>query len=262
MNMIKNIKSFNLFENVLTKDDTKSKVGKIVDQLLSFIKENGYRANKYNENNTIIITSGLSNKKPFDYKLRRYIYNMIKEIMKNGFYLSNIKFITPENKKSGIYSDLLSIKNMLGFEITFEKMGKNSLKFNYLKNFYENTSATGGPSGGMGVVVSGQPSGLAGQNIGPGWASNGGTDGSGDVGVPLNPGGSNRVRQDMGDMYGHSKRRAKKAKAQLKQLVKNRKEFEKGFESDETSENPRKRKVMDFSDFQKDEINKVNKVSH
>ena len=58
------------------------------------------------------------------------------------------------------------------------------------------TSATGGPSvGGMGAVVNAQPSGLAGQTIGTNWASNGGTVGSGDVSVPYNPSGANRVFQ-------------------------------------------------------------------
>ena len=64
------------------------------------------------------------------------------------------------------------------------------------KSLLEDTSATGGPSvGGMGAVVSAQPSGLAGSTIGTNWASGGGTVGSGDVSTPYNPSGSNRVFQ-------------------------------------------------------------------
>ena len=50
----------------------------------------------------------------------------------------------------------------------------------------EDTSATGGPAGSVGAVVSAQPSGLAGATIGTNWASGGGTVGSGDISVPYN----------------------------------------------------------------------------
>ena len=85
----------------------------------------------------------------------------------------------------------------------------------------DGTSATGGPSiGGMGQVVSAQPSGLAGSTIGTNWSSYGGKPGSGDpsaktvaiayqqpagpIAAPYNPSGSNRVFQDveMGKNHG------------------------------------------------------------
>ena len=83
------------------------------------------------------------------------------------------------------------------------------------KNILEDTSATGGlSSGGMGAVVSTQPSGLAGQTIGTSWASNGGTTGSGDVSVPYNPGGSNRIFQKLESPMGknHGSRTGKKSR--------------------------------------------------
>jgi hypothetical protein len=77
----------------------------------------------------------------------------------------------------------------------------------------EDTSATGGPAGaaaggsvggggvalanattaGMGGVVSSQPSAFPGSLNGTAWASGGGTEGSGDISVPYNPSGANRV---------------------------------------------------------------------
>jgi hypothetical protein len=77
----------------------------------------------------------------------------------------------------------------------------------------EDTSATGGPAGastggsvgsvgvglanattaGMGGVVSSQPSAFPGALNGTAWASGGGTEGSGDIAVPYNPSGANRV---------------------------------------------------------------------
>jgi hypothetical protein len=73
----------------------------------------------------------------------------------------------------------------------------------------EMTSATGGPavSSGMGAVVSSQPSGFAGTTLGPSWASGGGTEGSGDISVPYNPSGSNRIFQRL---KNHGPRDAKR----------------------------------------------------
>ena len=77
----------------------------------------------------------------------------------------------------------------------------------------EDTSATGGPSiGGMGAVVSSQPSGLAGTTIGTNWASGGGTEGSGDVSIPYNPSGSNRVFQKLPMGKDHGPRTGKKSR--------------------------------------------------
>jgi len=126
----------------------------------------------------------------------------------------------------------------------------------------EDTSATGGPtvSGGMGAVVSAQPSGLAGQTIGTSWASNGGTTGSGDVSVPYNPSGSNRVFQKIPVMgSNHGARTGKKSREKkldlkaLKSVFAKRQDFTAG-----QSKNGEK-KVMSFDDFQKNDINTIKK---
>ena len=124
------------------------------------------------------------------------------------------------------------------------------------------TSATGGPAG-MGAVVSAQPSGLAGQTIGPNWASNGGTTGSGDVSVPYTPGGSNRMFQKLPAPMGknHGSRTGKKSRKKrldmktLQNIFKNRPKF--GEKSDDKK--PGEKKVMDFNDFLKKDVNKVKK---
>lgn len=129
----------------------------------------------------------------------------------------------------------------------------------------EDTSATGGPAGsvgGMGAVVNAQPSGLAGQTIGTNWASGGGTVGSGDVSVPYNPSGSNRVFQKipaptMGSNHGArtgKKSREKKLDLKaLKNVFAKRQDFTAG-----QSKNGEK-KVMSFDDFQKNDINTIKK---
>jgi len=129
----------------------------------------------------------------------------------------------------------------------------------------EDTSATGGPAGsvgGMGAVVNAQPSGLAGATIGTSWASHGGTTGSGDVDVPYNPSGSNRVFQkipapSMGSNHGArtgKKSREKKLDMKtLKNIFAKRQDFTSG-----QAKNGEK-KVMNFDDFQKNDINTIKK---
>ena len=125
----------------------------------------------------------------------------------------------------------------------------------------ENTSATGCPSvGGMGAVVNAQPSGLAGQTIGTNWASGGGTVGSGDVSVPYNPSGSNRMFQKIPVMgSNHGPRTGKKSREKkldlkaLKSVFAKRQDFTAG-----QTKNGEK-KVMSFDDFKKDDINTIKK---
>jgi len=126
------------------------------------------------------------------------------------------------------------------------------------------TSATGGPAG-MGAVVSAQPSGLAGQTIGPNWASNGGTTGSGDVSVPYNPGGANRMFQKLPSPMGkdHGARTGKKSRKKrldmktLQNIFKNRPKF--GENDKGVDKKSGEKKVMDFNDFLKNDVNKVKK---
>ena len=127
----------------------------------------------------------------------------------------------------------------------------------------EDTSATGGPAGsvgGMGAVVNAQPSGLAGQTIGTNWASGGGTVGSGDISVPYNPSGSNRMQQKIPVMgSNHGPRTGKKSREKkldlkaLKSVFAKRQDFTAG-----QTKNGEK-KVMSFDDFKKDDVNTIKK---
>ena len=140
-------------------------------------------------------------------------------------------------------------------------------KINNIESIMEDgggTSATGGPSvGGMGAVVSAQPSGLAGATIGTNWASGGGTVGSGDVSVPYNPSGSNRVFQkipapSMGSNHGArtgKKSRTKKLDMKaLKNIFAKRQDY-----TDGQGDVKREPKVMSFDNFQKSDVNTIKK---
>jgi hypothetical protein len=127
----------------------------------------------------------------------------------------------------------------------------------------EDTSATGGPSvGGMGAVVSAQPSGLAGQTIGPNWASGGGTVGSGDISVPYNPSGSNRMQQKIPVMgFEHGPRTGKKSRKKrldlkhLKDVLSKRQDYTAG----QSERGSSAKRVMDFDDYLKKSFDKVKK---
>jgi hypothetical protein len=127
------------------------------------------------------------------------------------------------------------------------------------KDILEDTSATGGlSSGGMGAVVSAQPSGLAGQTIGTSWASNGGTTGSGDISVPYNPSGSNRVFQKLESPMGknHGSRTGKKSRKKKLDLktLRNMMSKSKEFEPSEKG-----KKVMNYNNFLKNDFTTIKK---
>jgi hypothetical protein len=128
----------------------------------------------------------------------------------------------------------------------------------------EDTSATGGPSiGGMGAVVSSQPSGLAGTTIGTNWASGGGTEGSGDVSIPYNPSGSNRVFQKLPMGKDHGPRTGKKSRTKkldikaLKDIFAKRQDFTSG--EGEREQSKGKGKVLNFNNFLKNDFNTIKK---
>lgn len=134
------------------------------------------------------------------------------------------------------------------------------------KSLLEDTSATGGPSvGGMGAVVSAQPSGLAGSTIGTNWASGGGTVGSGDVSTPYNPSGSNRVFQkeplamgkDHGPRTGKKSRVKKLDMKALKDIFAKRQDFTAG--EGEREQETKGGKVMNFNNFLKNDFNAIKK---
>lgn len=130
----------------------------------------------------------------------------------------------------------------------------------------ENTSATGGPAGGMGAVVSAQPSGLAGTTIGTSWASGGGTTGSGDISIPYNPSGSNRVFQKLQAPMGknHGPRTGKKSRVKkldlksLKDIFSKRQDFTSG-EGEREQGVKGKSKVMNFNNFFKSDFTTIKK---
>jgi hypothetical protein len=132
-----------------------------------------------------------------------------------------------------------------------------------LQREYEDVSATGGlATGGMGAVVSAQPSGLAGATIGTNWASNGGTTGSGDVSIPYNPSGSNRMFQTipMGKNHGgRTGKKSRKKKLDLKALkdVFAKKQDYTDNQGDDKKERPKK--IMNFNDFFKNDFNTIKK---
>lgn len=146
----------------------------------------------------------------------------------------------------------------------------------YIDSIFED-GATGGPAGsvgassigiggngvaysnasiaGMGAVVSSQPSTNAGVTTEPGYTSGGGQIGSGDIGVPLNAGGTKVFQKiPVDNRKGNSKRRKNKMLAGLKTAIMNRQDFTAGQGKVKPS------KVMNFDNFSKSELNKVTHI--
>lgn len=95
-------------------------------------------------------------------------------------------------------------------------------------------------------------SGIAGETIGMNWAS-GGSDNPGEISVPYNPGGTNRMHQKLEMGKNHGARTGKKSREKkvdikaLRSALAKRKDFKPSGE----------RKVMSFDNFQKDQMNVV-----
>lgn len=151
----------------------------------------------------------------------------------------------------------------------------NILDFEKFLN--EDTSATGGPAvsgtsvaapsgggvalanattAGMGPVQSSQPSAFPGALNGTNWINGGGKSGSGDIGVPYNPSGANRVFQKIPAPMGknHGSKTGKKSREKkldlknLRDMLKNRPKSGSG-------------KIMNFDNFAKNDItSRVTKV--
>lgn len=144
-----------------------------------------------------------------------------------------------------------------------------------IDSLYEDTSGTGGPSGavlggsvgssgvayanasigGMGSVVSPQPSMFAGVTNEPGYTDGGGKVGSGDVSVPYNPGGRKKMFQKLSiktdNRKGTNKRRKNKLLQGLKNVFSNKQDYTAGKSTG---------KIMNFDKFSKDDLNKVTRV--
>jgi hypothetical protein len=114
--------------------------------------------------------------------------------------------------------------------------------------------------GGMGDVVSSQPSQFAGATLEPNFSAGGGRVGSGDISVAYNPGGRKKTFQKlqapMDSRRGSSKRRRGKLLQGLKNLSANKQDF-----TAKQGEVKSRQPLMSFDKFSKDKINQVTKVS-
>lgn len=112
--------------------------------------------------------------------------------------------------------------------------------------------------GGMGAVTSSQPSAYAGSTTEPAFSAGGGKSGSGDISVPYNPGGRKKVFQKMSapltDRRGSNKRRKNKILRGLKDIFSQKQDFTSG------QGGIKKSKVMNFDQFDKENLSKVTKV--
>lgn len=138
-----------------------------------------------------------------------------------------LRLLKEEIQKSGNKADLDILNELLNEETDAGSVGVAMA----------NTTIAG-----MGSVVNSQPSALPGALNGSAWISGGGSEGSGDVSVPYNPGGGNRVFQKIAAPTGNKK--SKKVK-----------------KSKKSKKNPNKsNRLMKFSDFEKENLNKVTYV--
>jgi len=110
--------------------------------------------------------------------------------------------------------------------------------------------------GGMGSVVSPQPSIFTGVTTEPGYSMGGGKVGSGDISVPYNPGGRKKVFQKVpvDNRKGTNKRRKNKMIQGLKNIFSQKQDYTAG------QGQPKPSKVMNFDNFSKASINKPTKV--
>lgn len=112
--------------------------------------------------------------------------------------------------------------------------------------------------GGMGAVISSQPSQNAGATLDPNFSSGGGRVGSGDISVAYNPGGRKKVFQKLpaklDNRRGSSKRRRNKMIQGLKNILSQRQDYTSG------EGEVKKGNIMNFNKFSAEQVNKVTKV--
>lgn len=166
-----------------------------------------------------------------------------------------------------------------GLEIHALNVEINNLQHKYNQLLLEDTSATGGPAGsvtgsavgssgvamanasiaGMGAVVSPQASSFAGTTMGSNFTGGGGSVGSGDVSIPFPVGGRNPMYQKAEMGKSHGARTGKKSRqkrlsmSQLKNIFSKKQDYTVGSEK----KSPR---VMNWQDFQKDDVNKIKRL--
>jgi hypothetical protein len=106
---------------------------------------------------------------------------------------------------------------------------------------------------GMGGVVSPQASAFPGALNGTNWISGGGSEGSGDLSVPYNPSGKNRVFQKLPMGKSHGSGTGKKSRNKPINMKSLQNILKKGKED-------RPKKVLSFNDFEKSKMDVVTKV--
>lgn len=167
----------------------------------------------------------------------------------------------------------LTIKELFKLRSNMIKEGKSITEINYIiekkereytKNLFEDTCATGSPSGavsggdvgsiGMGAVTSAQPSSLAGATFGGDWSGHGGTIGSGDIGAR----GPAFQQPEMG--MSHGPRTGKKSRKKRMSMKTLKNIFSKKQDYTTQTTTARTKKVMSFDDFDKQNINRVTKI--
>jgi hypothetical protein len=174
-----------------------------------------------------------------------------------------------------LYQILENLQNAESFDFEIEFVKKLIEKKELL---LENTSATGGPAGsagassvgvgssgvalantsvsGMGPVQSSQPSAIPGALNGQAWISGGGQSGSGDISVPYNPSGANRMFQKLPAF-------SKKKQSDPNVITKKsrHKQLDMKTLKDMMSSKKASGKIMNFNDFEKKDVTtKVTKV--
>lgn len=126
-------------------------------------------------------------------------------------------------------------------------------------SIFEDTDGSPSIGVGMGNVVSSQPSSYAGALNGPSWSDGGGTLGSGDVSIPYNSSSTNKLSQNISMGKSHGAMTGKKSRTKKLDIKSIRNMLKKNKSTSDTSI-PSVKKVMNFDDFAKDNINNVTKV--
>lgn len=119
-------------------------------------------------------------------------------------------------------------------------------------------SVAGVTTAGMGSVVSAQPSAFPGALNGTDWINGGGSSGSGDISIPYNPSGKNRVFHKMESPMGknHGSKTGKKSRNKRMDIKALKDIFSKKKDNTKMGQ----KRVMSFDDYLKKDITSVTKV--
>lgn len=161
--------------------------------------------------------------------------------------LNELKTLRTEKLLENIKNDVTDLNNQIA-----------TLELEYYNSILEDgecmSIGTSMVSAGMGNVVASQPSSLPGN-------TSGSTTGSGDITYPFPSMGRNvYTKTEMGKNHGaHTGKKSREKKLDLKKI---KADFEAKRKENEDGDNkvPKSPKIMNFDDFSKDTINKINKI--